>query len=172
MTQLKDYIIRPVNRIRRNHALEHATLQILSARKRVSMAGNSDTSGFYLAGNVTTQDVQIAVDEALNRLKAGESQLAVHPYCGTNYFVSGTLAAAAAMLGMLGAGNGFRKRLDRFPLIALLVTATMILTTSLGLTVQARYTTLANPADLEVVSITTRMRGSMPVHRVKTRNGN
>jgi len=38
--------LQPIDRIRRNHGLEHATIHVLSSRKRRSMAGYSDTKAF------------------------------------------------------------------------------------------------------------------------------
>jgi hypothetical protein len=89
-----------IRAIRRNHALEHATMHILerdglSAR----LVGRSDWGGFTLYGPIETSRVQRAVEEALQRLHTGEASLAVHERCGTRYavhLVGGGLAAAAA----------------------------------------------------------------------------
>ena len=44
-----------VDRTRRNHGLEHATITILSQRIRgVSLVGRSTPNGFHLYGNVST----------------------------------------------------------------------------------------------------------------------
>jgi len=89
----------PISRIRRNHALEHASLQVLSRRKpRTPLAGFSDWRGITILGNVSTAELQEAVEEARGRLKAGEHLLAIHPNCGTNYATSGILAGFAAWL--------------------------------------------------------------------------
>ena len=57
-----------VNRIRRHHALEHATIRILNRRlPHVRLAGFSVPRGFYVYGNVTAAQVQSAVQEALVR---------------------------------------------------------------------------------------------------------
>ena len=45
----------PFFRIRRNHALEHATLQVLVEKyPELRMAGYSDQNGFWLVGKVDT----------------------------------------------------------------------------------------------------------------------
>ena len=68
-----------VSRVRRNHGLEHATLHILSQRyPKRSLAGHSDTGGFWILGDVSIEDVYEAVEEALSRLRNGEKHLAVH----------------------------------------------------------------------------------------------
>ena len=65
------------SRIRRNHGLEHATLHVLSKRfSGKNLAGHSDTRGFWLLGDVPTEEVESAVSEALERLKGGEKALA------------------------------------------------------------------------------------------------
>ena len=88
-----------VNRIRRNHGLEHATIHILSeGHKRFSAQGNSDHRGFHLNiyGDVTEEEVAAAVAEAHRRLRAGERHLAVHPNCGTVLVTTAMLATLAA----------------------------------------------------------------------------
>ena len=88
-----------INRIRRNHGLEHATIHILSeGHKRFSAQGNSDHRGFHLNiyGDVTEEEVAAAVAEAHRRLRAGERHLAVHPNCGTVLVTTAMLATLAA----------------------------------------------------------------------------
>jgi predicted phage tail protein len=88
-------------RIRQNHALEHATITILSGRipdLRVSARSNSD--GFTIFGDVDLGQLRIALDEALARLLAGEAELAIHPNCGTNLAVGVTLVTVGTMLGL------------------------------------------------------------------------
>jgi len=48
-----------VSRIRRNHGLEHATLNILSQRfPNQTLAGYSVPAGFYILGDVPTAQVR------------------------------------------------------------------------------------------------------------------
>jgi len=78
----------PISRTRRNHSLEHATIHVLSKKfPNVTLAGMSSPSGFTLIGDVATEDVAEAAIEALRRLREGESQLALHPNCGTNFAI-------------------------------------------------------------------------------------
>ena len=133
------------------------------------MAGHSDTGGFWLLGDVPTQEVQMAVQEALARMKAGEEHLAVHPNCGTNFVTSGIMAGSAAFVGMLGAGGRFRDKLERLPLIATLATLALMVAQPVGLLVQERVTTSGRPKSLEVVEILPNYSGKIPSHRVITR---
>ncbi len=159
-----------VSRLRRHHALEHATLQILARRNpRLMLAGYSDLRGFWIIGKVDTQDLQEAVDEALLRLRNGEFALAIHPNCGTNFAVSGLLAGSAAWLAMLGSGEGWRKKLDRLPVVVTLVTLALMVARPLGPLFQAYLTTEAQPGELAVRAINCYENGHFFAHRVLTR---
>jgi hypothetical protein len=159
----------PVSRVRRNHGLEHATLNIL-ARKypHTPMGGHSDFNGFYIIGNIPTAAVEEAVAQALGRLQGGETNLAIHANCGTNFVAAGTLAGLAAWLGMLGSDQGLRKKLERLPLVILLATVALVFAQPLGLFLQARLTTSSEPQDLQITQISTRRRGALPAHRILT----
>ena len=158
----------PIDRTRRNHGLEHATITLLSQKVRgVSMVGRSTPSGFYLHGNVSTDAVTEAVYEALRRMKAGEAHLAVHPNCGTNFVTAGVAAGAAAFLGFLGANNA-RDRLGRLPMVAVLCTLALIFAQPLGLVIQRDLTTSGDMRDLQIVSIARSQRGGLVTHTVTT----
>jgi hypothetical protein len=159
----------PFSRVRRNHALEHATLQVLSEKNpQLRMAGYSDTKGFWLIGQIETNQVEEAVSQALMRLRGGEHNLAIHPHCGTNLVTTGFLAGSFAWLGMLGAGRNMRDRVERWPLVVSLVTVAMVLAQPLGPMVQARVTTSALTQQLEIVKVERVQRGDVPMHCVST----
>jgi hypothetical protein len=161
----------PLSRVRRNHALEHATLQILAqANPGLRMAGYSDPSGFWLVGDVPTEAILAAAQLAVGRLEGGEHSLAIHPNCGTNFVAAGLLAGTLAWLGMLGTGRGMRSKLERWPLVVSLVTIATIMAQPLGPRLQERITTEARLNGLNVVGITRSMRGELPVHHVLTRD--
>lgn len=157
----------PFFKVRRNHALEHATLQVMAEKNpRLRAAGYSDPQGFWLMGNLETSEVETSVHEALSRLQGGEHNLAIHPNCGTNMVATGFLAGSFAWLGMLGAGRSWRDRAERWPLIVSLVTLAMILSQPVGPYLQAHVTTAAATHGAEIMKITKTQRGEMPVHRV------
>ena len=161
----------PLSRIRRNHGLEHATLHILSEKyPKTSLAGHSDMGGFWILGDVDTNDVRAAVDEALDRMRNGEPDLAVHPNCGTNFVTAGTLAGVAASLAMFGVGKRLRDKMERIPLAASLATVALMLAQPLGMVVQERVTTSGFPEDLSVVDIVPSTRGRLKAHRVITQD--
>ncbi len=160
----------PVSHVRRNHALEHATLSVLGRSDPfLRLAGYSNMGGFWIVGEVSTDRLAAAVQEAVARLRAGEIGLAIHPNCGTNFVATGLLAGIAGWLGMLGAGSGFRRKLERLPVIIGLVTLVIILATPLGPLLQATVTTQPDIGSLEVVRIERGMRQQVPIHRIVTK---
>jgi hypothetical protein len=133
------------------------------------MAGYSNTSGFWIVGDVPVEAVETAAREALRRMRGGERALAVHPNCGTNFVTSGAIAGMAGAAAMFGAGPKVRDKFERLSMAALLATIALIASQPLGNLIQARITTSGEPGDLEIVNITPGTRGSMTVHRVLTR---
>lgn len=142
--------------LRQVHALEHATVWILSESASTNthdndnLSGLSTEKGFYLYGNLKLIDLQRAVRRALNRLQSGEWQLAIHPRCGTNLSVSLLLTTAMVL--------GTATILPKFPLtqllgIGLAATTANQLAPEVGSSVQ-RYLTTAIPFNLEVLEIT------------------
>jgi hypothetical protein len=152
---------------RRNHALEHATLHMLAARHpRRAMAGHSNPTGFFILGDVPTEDLQAAAGQALTRLQSGEAGLAIHPGCGTNLATSALLAATLAWIPLRGRKSVFG-RLAILPFALLLAALGFALARPLGPKLQERITTEADPGAMQIVEIRPIRKG---VHRVITRN--
>jgi hypothetical protein len=171
-TWLQDLLHSPLlSRLRRNHALEHATIHVLNARyPNTTLIGRADGRGFYLFGELPTDAVQEAVRTALARLQAGERRLAIHPNCGTNFLTAGVLAGLASFFSLLGRkGNRWRDRLDRLPLAIAVTILALVVAQPLGAAVQQRFTTEGDPGGLEVLSVKRLPRGRSTVHRIFTR---
>lgn len=161
----------PWLRVRRNHALEHATLQILSEKKYPhSLAGLSDTRGFFVFGEIDPETLFNAAEEARNRLNKGEHQLAIHPHCGTNFAAAGMVGGVLAWLAMLGVKKDWTDRFDRLVNVITLVTVGMIIAQPLGPKLQEKVTTEANLGDLKVVEVKRMNDQGRPTHRVLTVN--
>ena len=161
-----------ISRVRRNHALEHATINLLSRRKCYPfLGGYSDVSGFWIIGDVESDVLKQTVDDALTALARGEHALAISPNCGTNFAAAGLLAGLAAWLGMLSGGNGWRRKLERLPLVISLVTLAMMAAKPLGPLLQARVTTLSDPGSMRVTGVDTFQLGSLKVNRIFTSPG-
>jgi hypothetical protein len=154
--------------IRRNHGLEHATIHVLSERiKPLRMAGRAQPNGFYLYGNLSTDQVASAVEEAIRRMQAGERNLAVHPGCGTNMVTTGLLAGSLAFAASLLSGRRARW-FDRFPNAAMGGVAGVALAKPLGPWLQANVTTSADMWGMHVRRIVRNQSGPFVTHFVET----
>ncbi len=158
-----------VERIRRNHALEHATLHILEAQQPNLRAGGRATSqGFYLYGDLPNEAaVRAAANEAIRRMKDGQRDLAVHPRCGTNVVTAGVLSGALAMLGILASG----KRAPWYVQLPNAILGAMIgalLAQPLGPWMQANVTTSAEMNGARVRGVRSNQAGRLTAHFVET----
>lgn len=158
-----------ISRTRRNHGLEHATLNLLAkSHPGKPFAGHSDGGGFWILGDIPTEDLGIAVSEALGRLNAGQEDLAIHKNCGTNLLVSSFAAGLAGAAGLVGAGNRPRDKFERIPVITLLSMIALLAARPLGPIIQKKFTTSGHPGSLKIASITKHMLKNTPSHRIRT----
>ncbi|MSQ14925.1 MAG: hypothetical protein EXR50_03575 [Dehalococcoidia bacterium] len=150
---------------RRNHGLEHATVTVLMEKIGFTrrIAGRSTSSGFHIIGNISTEELSDAVDEALGRMQKGEANLAVSPFCGTNLAVSGILSALA-VTAVIGSKN----RLAKLPNAALAGMLAVIAGQPLGALVQKYVTTKADVYNLRVTGISRKGFGPLTIHKVDT----
>jgi hypothetical protein len=157
-------------RIRRNHGLEHATLNILArSRPGGQLAGHSDGNGFWIVGEIETEALADGVSEALARLQSGQTELAVHKNCGTNLLVSGFAAGLAGAAGLIGVGDRPRDKFERLPLITSLGVIALLISRPLGPMLQRKLTVSGNPGNLQITSISRHDLNGLPAHRVRTR---
>jgi hypothetical protein len=153
-----------IQAVRQNHALEHATMHVLSAHDPFAhLVGRSTIGGFYIYGPIETQALAAAASEALARLQQGEAHLAVHPRCGTNLVVTSVLAGTAAFAATLGRP---RSKADRFPLALAGATIAALVAQPLGRQVQEHVTTTPKIDGLYIESVTRQERGNLIVHKV------
>ncbi|NJK65449.1 MAG: hypothetical protein HC789_22230 [Microcoleus sp. CSU_2_2] len=149
--------LKEVLTLRQVHALEHATVWVLSQSSGTATAradnellgGMSTDQGFYLYGRVNDSQLRQAVQSALQRIAGGEWDLAVHPRCGTNLSVAMMLTAGLAV--------GINLALPKGPILQLLglgaaAAAAAQLAPDVGALAQ-RYVTTAIPFNLSVVDI-------------------
>lgn len=151
--------------LRQVHALEHATVWVLSGAKsnhvptqtsanveidNESLGGLSTERGFYLYGEVNISDLRRAVTLARHRLTTGEWDLAVHPRCGTNLSVAMLLTGGLAFCAHLLLPRGPIEQLIGLGIAA---TTAAEIAPDMGELVQ-RYLTTAIPFNLTVENIT------------------
>ncbi|PJF22150.1 MAG: hypothetical protein CUN56_07435 [Phototrophicales bacterium] len=165
-----------IRRVRRNHALEHATVHMLTRKlKNLRVAGRASDSGFVLMGDIPTDAVEKAAHEALTRLQRGEHKLAIHPNCGTNLVTTGVMSTMAATIGLSVGSNTRRFSADRFSLTLMLTILALIVSQPLGMRIQELITTKGDPGDLEIIEINRReinwFGHKMVMHHIATRRG-
>jgi len=160
-----------ISRIRRNHALEHATMHVLASKHQgLVMMGVSGLHGFVLFADLPTQTICEAAMEGLERLQNGEAALAVHHNCGTNLAAPGLVAGMVAWVAMLGSGKKSKLKLHRLLLAALLAVLAFFLSKPLGPYLQQKVTTSAKPGSLEIFQVTTQKINGKSLHRILTRH--
>ena len=152
--------------VRQNHALEHATIVLLSrALPDSRLAGISFASGFFVFGDVPSQVVWPAAEQALSRLRGGEPDMAIHERCGTNLAVAGILTGLSAM-----SVAKLRKPYNSFNNVILASTAALVLARPLGLLVQKHWTTRTPNDSMRVVGVRHMTIFGTTAHFVSTEN--
>ncbi|MBN1177989.1 MAG: hypothetical protein JXD18_02175 [Anaerolineae bacterium] len=158
----------PVDRLRRNHALEHATIHVLTQRYRnVSLVGHSTFQGFVLYGDLPTEAVFAAAQHAMDQLRSGRYELAIHADCGTNLATSGILAGLGAFAVLTPRRRGWQEWLNRLPLVILVSTLGVLAGKRVGTLLQAQVTTNPHVGTARVAGVVREERGQLIVHRVK-----
>lgn len=157
---LKEFLM-----IRQVHALEHATVWLLSDIKgsnrtklsssylstdNETIGGLSTDKGFYLYGDINPVKLKRAVNSALSRLQKGEWNLALHPRCGTNSSVAMLLTAGMAATAHLSLP---KEPIHQFIGMGLATLAANFVAPDLGIYVQKHITT-SIPFNLKLKKIT------------------
>ncbi|MDN5318464.1 DUF6391 domain-containing protein [Thermovirga lienii] len=132
-------------KVRKNHALEHATINVIEERYGIDMlSGISTEEGFSVNGPVSPELALTAASEALSRLKKGEKELAIHARCGTTIVVVNTLSSLVFILALIAT--------DTLGLatVLLAILVAWILGPYISRYAQAYITTLAEVDDLVI----------------------
>ncbi|HAJ31906.1 MAG TPA: hypothetical protein DCK79_00795 [Candidatus Atribacteria bacterium] len=135
--------------IRRNHALEHATINVLEryAGKNLPLSGLAQKDGFIISGAQDPGLVVEAAREGLRLLKQEECQLAIHRRCGTSIAIANFLAAVIFLIFLIQTGH--------FSILSIIIALLIanILGPYLGELTQKYFTTSCDVEDLEIVGI-------------------
>ena len=94
-----------IRHTRQHHAIEHATLHHAgrSAFPDGAWPATAIRAASPSAGRVPMEAVRRALTDAMLRLQAGESDLAIHPNCGTNLLATGVLVTLPRWSAAAGA---------------------------------------------------------------------
>ena len=152
--------------VRENHALEHATIVLLSKRfPEVRLSGISFATGFFVFGDLPTEVIRPMAEQALARLRGGEPEMAIHERCGTNLAVAGMLTGLSAMTVAR-----LRKPYNSFNNIVLATTAAIVVSRPLGLLVQRYITTRTPGEEMKITGVKKMTVLGAPAHFVQTDN--
>ena len=140
---------------------------MLERGMRAPMGGYSISPGFIIWSRASLEDVSLAARDALDLLKAGNADLAISPYCGTN-IVSFVVVGALAAKIFAGSNKGVWSIL-RGAAAALL--AAVLLGRPLGRLIQRHFTTLPDVEGVELVEIRELSRTPVSIVWVRTASG-
>jgi hypothetical protein len=133
---------------RRNHALEHATINILEETWGPQiLSGTAMPGGFVLRGIANATQVEAAARQGLLRLGRGERRLAIHDQCGTSVVIANLLTSALAVLAVYAA-----RRADWLMLLFAMLAANAA-GPALGRFVQRWITTSPRVGKMEIASV-------------------
>jgi len=133
-------------KLRRNHALEHATINVMEQRHGPQrLAGMASEEGFTIRGYADAEVLREAAQEGLARLKRGEHWLAVHDRCGTSRAVGNLVSAVILLVVLFGLG-----RFSLVNVILVMLVANLV-GPSLGRLLQVYVTTSTDVDDLYIV---------------------
>lgn len=134
--------------LRRNHALEHATINVVEERLGPThLAGLAETDGFTIQGGAPPELIASASQEALQRLRAGERRLAIHARCGTSLIAAQLVMAIVFIIGLI-----LLRDLSWIPFAAGLLFA-ILLGPRLSLILQRFITTDARVGELQISGV-------------------
>ncbi len=133
--------------LRKNHALEHATVNILEDKFGYeNLSGYSTDEGFYIIGADDPVEVKNAADYGLTLMKKGKSELAIHDNCGTSLIVANFISAVIFIFLLFYSGF-----ISIFNMIIAILLAHLI-GPYLGKVIQHYFTTTSDVMELEVAS--------------------
>ncbi|NLJ33295.1 MAG: hypothetical protein GX349_01700 [Firmicutes bacterium] len=135
-------------RLRINHALEHATINVLEEHYGPQkLAGFAQEDGFFLKGTVQPNMLEEAARIGLGRMLRGEHNLAVHDRCGTSIAAANFLAAIVFILLLL-----VTHQFTLLNVVLAMITANL-LGPFLGKWLQTHFTTLTDVGNVEIVGV-------------------
>jgi hypothetical protein len=135
-------------RLRANHALEHATINVIEEHFGcMNIAGLGQENGFIIQGPIDPYTVEEAARAGLMRLQRGEKDLAIHRRCGTS-MLAANLVSSILIIYLLWKIGYF----GIFYILLALVVA-QFLGPHLGRLFQKYLTTSTNVEGLEIVDV-------------------
>lgn len=142
------YKIATNKKLRKNHSIEHATVNILERQYGYrNLAGYAEENGFYIMGVQYPDQVFEAAKLGLSALKSGRSDLAIHKRCGTS-ITAANLISSILFLVLLFVTRTF----SIFNMIVALIFANLA-GPWLGTYLQKYLTTYAEVGEVEISGV-------------------
>ena len=151
--------------VRRNHAIEHATVSILTEQKiKSAVIGFAIPSGFIIYSKSNKDEILSAANHGLKLMKSGVSEISISQFCGTNLVVAALLTGVSTLL--LG------KILGKKSKNILNITSGFLLSTLLskpiGRIVQKYVTTDSNVKNIQIKNIVSLKIGTFHINFIST----
>ena len=139
------YQIATNQNLRKNHGLEHATINILEKELGYNgLAGYAEENGFYIMGVRNPDFVEEAARKGLRLMKNGKEGLAIHKRCGTSMTVANFLSAIIFLVLLFYSGH--------FSILNMIIAIVLsnIFGPFLGQLVQKKLTTSTEVSEMEI----------------------
>ena len=145
-------------KLRKNHALEHATINLLEGKfgKGLFFSGLARENGFFIRGNGSPWEIEEAANEGLIRLQQGEKDLAIHSRCGTTILAVNLIVALFFLLFLFGF------RVFSILNVFLAIILANLVGPYLGLLFQRYLTTSPQVGDVVIRGVESRSPNNMP----------
>jgi len=144
--------------IRRNHALEHATSNILEkyAGRPLPISGIAQKNGFIISGLGDPEMIIEAAQEGLRLLKQGKCSLAIHRRCGTSIAIANFTAAVIFLLILILTGY--------FSVLSIIISLFLanVLGRNFGSFIQKYFTTSCDVENMHIVGIEPEFKRDIP----------
>ncbi len=134
--------------LRGNHALEHATINVLEEKFGYQgLAGMANENGFIIQGMVDPLHLEMAAAAGLRRLQQREDSLVIHDRCGTSILAANFVTSVIFLLLLLQTGM--------FNLINVLLAIFLaqIIGPIVGKIIQRYLTTSTQVDDFQIVGV-------------------
>ena len=132
-------------KLRKNHGLEHATINILEKEYGYNdLAGYAEEDGFYIMGVNNTVYVEEAARKGLRLMQKGKEELAIHKRCGTSMTVANFLSAIIFLSLLFSSGH-----FSILNMIIAIIIANLV-GPYIGQIVQRKFTTTSKVKEMEI----------------------
>ena len=134
-------------KLRKNHGLEHATINILEKEFGYNdLAGYAEENGFYIMGVRNPDFVEEAAKKGLDLLKNNNDDLVIHKRCGTSMTVANFISAIIFLFLLFSSGH--------FSILSMIIAIVIanLIGPYLGQIVQKNFTTSSDVNEMEIIN--------------------